>query len=409
MILYKVDESGYGKRLPGAEFELHSNTGQYLKTYTTDDKGSITIKMPTDEELEKGAYPFEYNVVYYLVETKAPEGYLLPNPAPKYFFYFSKAGDGYTPLDSDQIPEGAVDLSVNGSVIYCENEKATTSITVDKKWLGKTDITGSKTGSVTFDLYQIANTTPPSESGGGTGGGNDGNVTVTIKIGEYGPGGEVLNAEYTCKSGSTVEFDIVSWGTPNLKFGSDFWNDKIPSIAPVSEVGKDPTTFHYQFEVTQSTLVQGLTSGNASQTINVSITEPSDPEPDPSPETPEDDLVGTYTIGPNTQYQGWTCTIDDLLKQETINGLTYYYTYYIVEQNGTRYDVSYENNDTQNGIVSGTITVTNTESDNPGYELPATGGTGTAPLYTMGAALSVSAGLLLVHKKKRRKEGRPSS
>ena len=47
-------------------------------------------------------------------------------------------------------------------------------------------------------------------------------------------------------------------------------------------------------------------------------------------------------------------------------GNTVYYTYYIVENNGN-YSTKYDNN---GGIASGTITVTNTESDTPGYVMP---------------------------------------
>lgn len=405
MILYKVDESGYGKRLPGAEFELHSNTEQSLKTYTTDDKGSITIKMPTEEEIEEGAYPFKYNVVYHLVETKAPEGYLLPNPAPKYFFYFSKAGDGYTPLDSDQIPEGAVDLSVNGSVIYCENEKATTSITVDKKWVDKSGnpIT-DKTGSVTFDLYQIANTTPPGESGEGTVVPPTSGIAYTI----FSNGSTVKDSGYLdAKLGSVVKIELV------MNYNAQYWQPEVTLTGFANaSMGSWNFTDNSIYTIAQATIASDsvvVNVGDSAEKFEVIFTKISDPEPetpDPTPTPEPEKPYKTFTIGTNGSI-GWKYTIDGLPKKGTDeDGNTVYYTYYIKEQNGERYNASYVNND---GIVSGTITVTNTESDNPGYELPATGGTGTAPLYTMGAALSVSAGLLLVHKKKRRKEGRPSS
>ena len=416
MILYKVDESGYGKRLPGAEFELHSNTEQSLKTYTTDDKGSITIKMPTEEEIKEGAYPFKYNVVYHLVETKAPEGYLLPNPAPKYFFYFSKTGDGGAPLDQDQIPEGAVDLSVNGSVIYCENEKATTSITVDKKWVDKSGnpIT-DKTGSVAFDLYRIANTTPPSESGGGTGGSGGASVGDSVSCivnCNYGNklGAEKMTGFDTVKVGDTVKISVnYTWNAQGLNTKPKDWQGVSKDENVEEGYSNNGTTYDYTCVITDSR-ISFHTGDQEPSIVSVTCTLVK-AAPTPSP-TPEPGIVykdSPYTINPNSA-TGWKYTIDNLPKQGTVTDgsgtHTVYYTYYIKEQNGERYNASYVNND---GIVSGTITVTNTESDNPGYELPATGGTGTAPLYTMGAALSVSAGLLLVHKKKRRKEGRPSS
>ena len=401
LILYKVEEGNYGKTLPGAEFTLYDASKNQIGTYTTDKNGSFVIKWDEEEGT------FEHNKLYYLVETKAPEGYLMPDTPPEYYFYFSSTEDTVNKLP-DVIPEGAVDLSVSADQIYCENEKSTTSITVDKKWLssGGDDITSSKGGSVTFNLYQKSSTTPPGESGGSGGGiSSGGNVTVSINLGKYGPDGEIHNGTYTCKSGSTVEFDVASWGTPVLKFGSDFWNSQ-DVIEPVSQSGSQPTFFHYRFTVTESVVVTGKTDDNNLQTITVSITEPADSKPDPSPETPEDYLVGTYTIGPNTDAHGWRLTIDNLPKQGVDDeGNTVYYTYYIVENAGS-YSASYDNN---GGIASGTITVTNTESDTPGYVLPETGGAGTQ-LYTAGGALlTAAAGILLYIQNKRRKEGTASS
>lgn len=71
--MYKVDKADYGRLLKGAEFELfgYTSDGSYasLGEYTTDENGRIDISMSTDN--------LEYNTQYYIVETKAPEGYLL--------------------------------------------------------------------------------------------------------------------------------------------------------------------------------------------------------------------------------------------------------------------------------------------------------------------------------------------
>lgn len=398
LILYKVEEGNYGKTLPGAEFTLYDASKNQIGTYTTDKNGSFIIKW------DETGKTFEHNKLYYLVETKAPEGYLMPDQLEEYCFYFSSKEDTTNRLP-DVIPEGAIDLSVTADQIYCENEKSTTSITVDKKWLSSSgdDITFSKGGTVSFGLYRKSSTTPPTEAGGSSGGSGD-SVTVSIKIGKYGADGEILNGEYTCKSGSTVEFDISSWGTPVLRFGSDYWSSK-DVIEPVSQSGSQPTIYHYRFTVTESVVVTGITQDINVQTITVTINEPSDPSPDPSPETPEDSLVGTYTIGPNTKAHGWRLTIDDLPKQETVDGSTVYYTYYVVENHGN-YSTEYGNN---GGIASGTITITNTESDTPGYVMPSTGGIGTH-LYTMGGLLLIIvAGILLYIQNKRRKEENASS
>lgn len=64
------------------------------------------------------------------------------------------------------------------------------------------------------------------------------------------------------------------------------------------------------------------------------------------------------------------------------DGNTVYYAYYVVEHGVTNCTTAYENN---GGIASGTIVIKNTESENPAYTLPETGGAGTTP-YTMEAS-----------------------
>lgn len=407
LVLYKVEAGNYGKTLPGAEFTLYDASKNQIGTYTTDSNGSFIIKWDETK--------FQYNKLYYLVETTPPKGYLKPEQPEKYWFYFSGT-DTTNKLPTD-IPENAVDLSTSEEQIYCENEKATTSITVNKKWLasdGKTDITDKKTGSVTFDLYQIASTTPPSESGGGTGGSGGASVGDSVSCivnCNYGNklGAEKMTGFDTVKVGDTVKISVnYTWNAQGLNTKPKDWQGVSKDENVEEGYSNNGTTYDYTCVITDSR-ISFHTGDQEPSIVSVTCTLVK-AAPTPSP-TPEPGIVykdSPYTINPNSA-TGWKYTIDNLPKQGTVTDgsgtHTVYYTYYIKEHTGN-YSTEYGNND---GIVSGTITVTNTESDNPGYELPATGGTGTAPLYTMGAALSVSAGLLLVHKKKRRKEGRPSS
>lgn len=78
--------------------------------------------------------------------------------------------------------------------------------------------------------------------------------------------------------------------------------------------------------------------------------------------------------------------------------------YYVVEDTVGGYTVSYSS-DVENPAVPGdTITVTNRKNA-PGYELPATGSTGTAPYTTAGAVL-MGAALVGGYRRKRRQERR---
>ena len=73
--------------------------------------------------------------------------------------------------------------------------------------------------------------------------------------------------------------------------------------------------------------------------------------------------------------------------------------HYLVEETTTgNWNVYIDNNDVQ----TGNITVQNYVYT--GYELPSTGGMGTAPFGVLGGALAVAAALLLVRKRKQNEE-----
>lgn len=78
--------------------------------------------------------------------------------------------------------------------------------------------------------------------------------------------------------------------------------------------------------------------------------------------------------------------------------------YYVVEDTVDGYTVSYSSDVETPAVPGATITVTN-RKDAPGYELPATGSTGTAPYTTAGAVL-MGAALVGGYRRKRRQERR---
>lgn len=118
-VLYKVEKGNYGKAVSGAVFQLQKYiNGDYQnidgKTFTTDQEGKITVLW--DASL------YEKNVLYRLVEVKAPSGYKLPDgEAPSIEFYFLDENDKTNVLPS-QIPIGAFDLSKASHTSYLENE-----------------------------------------------------------------------------------------------------------------------------------------------------------------------------------------------------------------------------------------------------------------------------------------------
>lgn len=96
----------------------------------------------------------------------------------------------------------------------------------------------------------------------------------------------------------------------------------------------------------------------------------------------------------------WTATVP--IADEYLND----YTFYIKEKDGnsSRFTVVY---DQPEGVTVGnTLTFTNTETDNAGYELPSTGGTGTLPYTAVGGTMMLSALAYSFIHRKRRREGR---
>lgn len=94
----------------------------------------------------------------------------------------------------------------------------------------------------------------------------------------------------------------------------------------------------------------------------------------------------------------WTATWsgEELLLTDPVSGKAYHY---LVEEETTgNWNVYIDNN----GVQTGNITVQNYVYT--GYELPSTGGMGTAPFGVLGGALAAAAALLLVRKRKQNEE-----
>ena len=150
--LYKVDKTNYGKQLEGAEFELfgYTSDGSYksLGKYTTDKNGRIDISMSTDN--------LEYNTQYYIVETKAPDGYILSTEPHKEYFYFSADTSAHPVIAENSSLQGSDMAKVNTPYYYEDVAVATTSISVDKKWTDSKNNPLDKTdGKIYLQLHQV--------------------------------------------------------------------------------------------------------------------------------------------------------------------------------------------------------------------------------------------------------------
>lgn len=394
-ILYKVSKGDYGKALPGAQFKLQKfNGSEYVDTdvtYTTDSKGKLTVKWSDGK--------YEHNTLYRVVETSAPEGYMLPDNPEKnaFYFYFSSDTDTANKLP-DKIPESAQDLSKESKIVYVENEKGTTGVTINKRWLKKNgDLDTGHTGSIQVELYQKASTTSSATE-------EDATVSGDIKLADIGNQNVWKTIEtQSYASGTKVSFTItstVSWYSTQPVI---YVNGK--EITPTtSQWDGQKLVWTYSFEVESGeNIITGALLGwwnDPEESIQLSEikSETSDSNADKGEDSITEKLYGTYDI---TSESDWSKTISNLpLKGKNDAGKTVYYTYYVKEVGNENYDTTYDNNE---GITSGTITINNTTSENPSYELPKTGGIGTTWLTVGGISLMIAASLCGYSMKRRRR------
>lgn len=158
---YKVEQGNDGKTLAGAEFTVYRNeydedaaawTWTENRKFTTGTDGIVQIFYDTSENADsKNVY--EYNTLYKLVETKAPDGYKLSQT--EYHFYFSSStADSNLP---DKLPSGTIDLSSTSETVYVKNEWNYTQISVNKIWLdkdGETELDYVNVQSLQFKLIR---------------------------------------------------------------------------------------------------------------------------------------------------------------------------------------------------------------------------------------------------------------
>lgn len=169
--IYKVDADNYAIHLPGARFQLY----KYVLDETTGTgQWQLDQEVVSNGESALGIKEIEVNQAYYLVETQAPEGYLLDQTPHYFLIYDSAAKDSSGKVNlikPDDFPTGAY-VAKSGS-IYIENE-AVTSVCVQKKWVdssGNATEEPSGVESIEFKLFQVY--TPAS------------GTTITTQYGPY--------------------------------------------------------------------------------------------------------------------------------------------------------------------------------------------------------------------------------
>ena len=395
--LLKVERNKYYNTLQGATFKLSKwgGTGwsEVKADCTTDANGQILFRYTS--QVSENVVNVDRGVLYMLEETAEPEGYI-HDSTPHYFLM----------LDANQTKDDAAITSVvrNSGVaesqitfvaanqteqMYVENTAK--QITIRKVWqdangkqesnvpheditvkLTRYDATGRKDESWSADItlssdhswtyiYPDTSKTPTDEPL------KDGYTYAVEEEKESVPSG--YNVSYTDQNGNEKHTGFTSGDTVVIK------NMQKTNWLKVEKkwLAEDGETALKDADLPKSITVQ-LYKMNASG-------------------------VGEKVVGKTLELNAgnyWKGQFTDLDPDAQ---------YYVVEEVSVDgYTVSYTNDVGKPALPGATITVTNRKNA-PGYELPATGSTGTAPYTTAGVVL-MGAALVGGYRRKRRQERR---
>lgn len=395
LTLVKSEKGKNNNTLGGVTFELSeygesgwTSVGTHTTKSSGEAKGTITFRYNARGESVDGTVAVNADTLYKLVETQTAANYILDN-TPHYFVMLSQGKTADVVYQQNLTGSGVAQSDIKfvsagqtTDVLKVENEAR--KIKVEKVWKdadGKA-MTAPK-DSITVTLQRKVGDVVD----------NKFNETLTLTQGN---GWKVTYPE----TGSLPEADDS--GRTYYYFVTE---DGVPSGYSVmySYVNKDGAT----------QLEHGVTAGGTATITNqlktnwLKVTKvwQYDAGADTSAQ-PTEIKVNLYKIvngeGVPTGLSlklnagnNWSGTFTDLDPDAK---------YYVVEDTVDGYTVSYTK-DAENPAVPGaTITVTNRKNA-PGYELPATGSTGTAPYTTAGAVL-MGAALVGGYRRKRRQERR---
>ena len=398
LTLVKSEKGKNNNTLGGVTFELSEygeNRWTLVGTHTTasegDAKGTITFRYNARGESAEGTVKVNADTLYKLVETKPAENYILDN-TPHYFVMLSQGKTADVVYQQNLTGSGVAQSDIKfvsagqtTDVLKVENEAR--KIKVEKVWKDAdgNEMTAPK-GSITVILQRKVGNVVDSEF----------KETLTLTRGN---GWKVTYPD----TGSLPEKDSSS-GTPYYYFVTEDSNS-VPDGYNVmySYVDKNGAT---QSE-------HGVTAGGTATITNqkktnwLNVTKVwQDSDGKPLTENLPEITVHLYKV-----VSGQVEATSLSLRLNAGNNWTSQFTnldpnaqYYVVEDTVEGYTVSYTK-DAENPAAPGaTITVTNRKNA-PGYELPATGSTGTAPYTTAGAVL-MGAALVGGYRRKRRQERR---
>ncbi len=388
--LRKVDSENYQKPLDGSTFTLARWDATSQEWVTASD--AVTPKDGAFTWDLGGATPaLTANALYRLVETAAPDGYAL-DQTPRYFIWMdaqnnkdasynasgassAKKPDGSTGIGKEQITI----FGNAGGTLYVPNEY--TRLTAKKVWANEDGSTAAAPAgsSATVELRRYTREDDPEQ-------------TCTVHIHAEG------NGSWNAGTLDLGTLHIQRLTPITLKI--NMWNGMQMTASVDGEQCASFTLTGDSYALT----IDGDKFSGASADVDIKVTNagnlPNSMEvvnyTKPGVQDTDHEVVDTATLDASN---GWTRSWENLPTSDSVGDA---YRYEIVETAcsvaGTT--TTYTNN---NGIQTGTITVTNTlphHEENPSYTLPETGGRGVTGLYAGAISLAGAslAGLVVLRR-----------
>ena len=408
LTLYKVDKNSENKVLQGAEFELTAydkrsgswDTAQKVTAYT-DEKGEITF-VPTEETNDTGKVSVSVDTLYKLVETKAPNGYVL-DAKPLYFIWMQsdasekanqkeayKTATGKKKETDKVDPDGTSYQDVTYFQTRHSYERKFTNapmqLEFEKVWAdenGKIVPPPDSVKEIKLNVYQY------------TGTAFDKSTATSVQTVTLNTDNQWREKLLLTDSDKNTRYYVEEVGVPDGYKVT--YTNSAHEQTQLGYADGDKVTVTNQKRHTKLTVYKNWCDQNGTPTSNSTVAEISVTLHG----KPKDGVTGQETTETVklTAENSWKHVFENLNPD---------YLYTVEESPIPGFTVSYnypEGSSVTTGVAPGaTVTITNTEAST--YELPSTGSPGgTVPYTAGGAAIALAAVLCGYNSRRKRKRG----
>lgn len=409
LTLYKVDKNSENKVLSGAEFELTAydknssswNTAQKVTAYT-DQNGEITF-VPKAGTNETSKVYVSADTLYKLVETKAPNGYVL-DAKPLYFIWMqndaseqAKQEAAYKTATGKGKETEAVDADVTSyrSVTYFQTRhsyerkftNAPMQLEFEKVWADENGKITSPPDGVTeiqLNVYKYD-----------TGTAFDKDTATSVQTVTLNTGNDWREKLLLKDSNENTRYYVEEVNVPNGYKVT--YTNRVGEQTQLGYADGDKVTVTNQKRPTKLTVYKNWCDQNGTPTSNstvpgISVTLHGKPKDGVAGKNTTETVTLTAAVGWKHVFENLNPDYLYTVEESPIPGFTVSYSY--PEGSG----------ETTGVAPGGTVTITNTEA--PTYELPSTGSPGgTVPYTAGGAAIALAAVLCGYNSKRKRKRG----